>query len=256
LTWLFLRVYGFRNESLRWSLLQRFFYFRLQKEKGKVKKMKRLALVLVCTSAIFALGFTVYFQVLGQDQRESAAEHHDRDRGGGDSQDSATVSFGGWMANPHQCPGPPPAPCPIVDRFPANAATQFPRFSNHHELTPTIAKIKAGGTVNFIIGGLHVVTVYDDGTKPGDIDTTILVPDRPPMTPPIIDDAEDRIYRGLDPFVLPPGAQQDRVEVVQFDRPGKYLVICAVLPHFQEGMYGFVQVTGRRDHDDDDATGK
>jgi plastocyanin len=226
--------------------------------------MKRFALVMVCTAAIFAMGFAVYFQVSGQHHKNPSdpefSSHRDRDRDSGDSQDSATVSFGGWMANPHECPGVPPnppAPCPIVDRFPANAATQFPRFSNHHELTPTIAKIRAGGTVNFIIGGLHVVAVYDDGTKRGDIDTTILVPNRPPMTPPIIDDSEDRIYRGLDPFLLPPGAQQDRVEVVHFDDPGTYLVICAVLPHFQEGMYGFVKVTGRRDHDDDvDATGK
>ncbi len=224
--------------------------------------MKRFALVLVCTAAIFAMGFTVYFQVSGQHHKDPAAgesrsDHNDRDRN--DSDKSATVSFGGWMANPHDCPPVPPnppAPCPIVDRFPANAATQFPRFSNHHELTPTIATIKAGGTVNFIIGGLHVVAVYDDGTKPGDIDPTILVPGRPPMTPPIIDDSEDRIYRGLDPFVLPPGTQQDRVEVVHFDEPGKYLVICAVLPHFQEGMYGFVKVTGRHDRDDDDASGK
>ena len=158
---------------------------------------------------------------------------------------SATVTFGGWIANSHLCPPVPPnppAPCPVVDRFPAGAATQFPRFSNHHELTPQIARIKAGGTVNFVIAGLHVVTIYDDGTTPEDIDITDLVPDRPPMTPPIINDSTNRIYRGLDPLLLPPGTQQDRVESVQFSEPGLYLVICAVLPHFQEGMYGYVRV--------------
>lgn len=160
---------------------------------------------------------------------------------------TATVTFGGWIANTHLCPPPPspPAPCPVVDRFPANPATQFPRFSNHHELTPQVATIKAGGTVNFIIGGLHVVAIYDNGTRPEDIDITDLVPDRPPMTPPIINDATNRIYRGLDPLLLPPGTQQDRVEAVQFSQPGLYLVICAVLPHFQEGMYGYVRVLGR-----------
>jgi plastocyanin len=203
--------------------------------------MKRL--VLLCAVLVFAAGSMVFFRASGQHHKGSFAP----DAGQSGPLGSATVSFGGWMANPHLCPPPantntPPAPCPIVDRFANVAATQFPRFSNHHELTPTIAKIKAGGTVNFIIGGLHVVTVYDDGTQPEDIDTTILVPDRPPMTPPIIDDAENRIYRGLDPFVLPVRAQQDRVEVVQFDEPGMYLVICAVLPHFEEGMYGFVRV--------------
>ena len=149
------------------------------------------------------------------------------------------------MANPHICPGTPPAPpapCPIVDRFPAGAATQFPRFSNHHELTPQVATIKAGGTVNFVIAGFHVVAVYDDGTTPADIDTTILVPGR---TPPIINDATNRIYRGLDPLLLPAGAQQDRVESVQFSEPGLYLVICAVLPHFEEGMYGYVRVLAK-----------
>lgn len=34
----------------------------------------------------------------------------------------------------------------------------------------------------------------------------------------------------------------DRVEVVQFAEPGTYLVICGVLPHFQEGMYGYMRV--------------
>jgi plastocyanin len=203
--------------------------------------MKRL--VLLSAVLILASGSMVFFGTSGQHHKSSLLAP---DASQSSALSSATVSFGGWMANPHLCPPPnnttPPAPCPIVDRFANVTATQFPRFSNHHELTPQIAKIKAGGTVNFIIGGLHVVAVYDDGTQPTDIDTTILVPDRPPMTPPIIDDAENRIYRGLDPFILPAKSSQDRVEVVQFDEPGTYLVICAVLPHFEDGMYGFVKV--------------
>jgi hypothetical protein len=35
---------------------------------------------------------------------------------------------------------------------------------------------------------------------------------------------------------------QDRVEVVQFSRPGTHLVICAFLPHFNDEMYGWVKV--------------
>lgn len=205
--------------------------------------MKRFTIsVLSCVAVLSFAGFAVYFQ--------TSAQHHKGDVAGllpdasaSGPMSSATVTFGGWMANPHLCPPVnSPVPCPVVDRFANNAATQFPRFSNHHVLAPRIATIKAGGYVNFIIGGLHVVAVYDDGTQPEDIDATILVPDRPPMTPPIIDDSENRIYRGLDPFLLPPASSQDRVEVVQFDRPGTYLVICAVLPHFQEGMYGYVRV--------------
>jgi len=66
--------------------------------------------------------------------------------------------------------------------------------------------------------------------------------------PAMIDDPNNRIYRGLDPRPLP----QDRVEVVHFDEPGLYLVICGVLPHFQEGMWGFVRVmpNNRNNHRD------
>lgn len=199
--------------------------------------MNRITSVFFCFTVIFAVGFLSSGQV--------SAQHH-RNPGPIEPSDplsSATVAFGGWKANPHLCPN-PPGPCPTVDRFAANPNTQFPRFSNNHALAPEIAKIRAGGAVNFIIGGLHVVAVYDNGTRPTDIDITDLVPGRPPMTPPIMNDPVNRIYRGLDPFLLPVNAQQDRVEVVQFDRPGLYLVICAVLPHFQDGMYGYVRVIG------------
>ena len=195
------------------------------------------------TIFILCMGTAAQHKLHSGSVRSVPAVASQQDESGAPS--TATVTFGGWMANPHLCPGTPPAPCPVVDRFPPNPATQFPRFSNHHEMTPEIAKIKAGGTVNFIIGGLHVVAIYDNGTRPEDIDITDLVPNRPPMTPPIINDATNRIYRGLDPLLLPPGTQQDRVEAVQFSRPGLYLVICAVLPHFQEGMYGYVRVIGR-----------
>jgi plastocyanin len=30
-----------------------------------------------------------------------------------------------------------------------------------------------------------------------------------------------------------------------FHAPGRYLVICAFLPHFEVGMYGWVEVRGR-----------
>lgn len=203
--------------------------------------MKRL--VLLSAVLILAAGSTVFFGTSGQHHKSSLFAPDASESG---PLSSATVTFGGWMANPHLCPPPnnttPPAPCPIVDRFANVAATQFPRFSNHHELTPQIAKIKAGGTVNFIIGGFHVVTVYDDGTQPGDIDTSITIPPQGQPMPLIINDSENRIYRGLDPSILPAKSAQDRVEVVQFDRPGTYLVICAVLPHFEDGMYGFVKV--------------
>jgi plastocyanin len=144
----------------------------------------------------------------------------------GDPLGSATVSFGGWMTP--------------LDRF----TTLPPPSANHHVLVPNVAKIKAGGYVNFIISGLHVVAVYDDGHQPSDIDAGILVPP-PRFGPPIMNDANRRIYRGIDPVISsgpPPVLNLDRVEVVHFADPGTYLVICAVLPHFAEGMYGYVRV--------------
>src|SRR5687768_8193111 len=97
----------------------------------------------------------------------------------GDPLGSATVSFGGWMAGL----------TPPLDRF---TNPQGPPPTNHHELIPNVAKIKAGGYVNFIISGLHVVVIYDDGTKPADINAGILTPLGAPF-PPVIDDPNRRI---------------------------------------------------------------
>jgi hypothetical protein len=166
-------------------------------------------------------------------------------------QANATVSFGAWQTGP--AAGPPPVL--ELDRFPNFS----PRLRNQHQLIPNVVKIKAGGSVNFIIGGFHHPIVYDDGTQPEDIDVTI--PTSPTTTRGpnpfprvvLIDDPTNRIYRGLDPSLQPldlGGAfLQDRVEVVSFPKPGKYLVICGIRGHFvNDGMFGFVEV---REDDDD-----
>ena len=124
-----------------------------------------------------------------------------------------------------------------------------PPPSNHHELIPNVAKIKAGGYVNFIVTGLHIVTIYDDGHKPGDIDASNLVPLGGPL-PPVLNDPNRRVYRGPNPVISagpPPNINLHRVEVVHFAEPGTNLVICAVLPHFQQGMYGYVRVLGPKE---------
>jgi plastocyanin len=146
------------------------------------------------------------------------------DKGRNEALSSATVSFGEWMTTPP------------LDRFP-NAS---PAAGNHHALVPREVKIKAGGTVNFIIGGLHQVIVYDDGTKPGDVNATLTTPTTgTPAGVPLINDPNRRIYRGLDPSLQ----DRDRVEVVQFANPGTFLVICGVQPHFvNDNMFGFVRV--------------
>jgi hypothetical protein len=133
---------------------------------------------------------------------------------------NATVSFGHWMQ---------------FDRFPNNND----RLQNGHQLIPRTALIRRGGTVNFIIGGFHHVLVYAPGTKPDDINATLTIPVTAPPGPPLINDPMNRVYRGLDPSLHP----QDRVEVVVFPKPGRYLVICGVQPHFvDDDMYGFVRV--------------
>ncbi len=148
---------------------------------------------------------------------------------------NATVSFGEWMTTPP------------LDRYPP-PPLESPPAANHHDLVPKTAKIKAGGTVNFIIAGFHNVNVYDDGTKPGDINTTLIRPTTAPPGPagvPLINDPTRRIYSGLDPGRHP----RDRVEVVHFPNPGTYLVICGVRPHFVGGMFGFVRVLPNRNRD-------
>ncbi len=142
---------------------------------------------------------------------------------------SATVSFGAWPADPAapfdrmtQPPPPPPPP-------------------NLHAVVPHTAKIKAGGTVNYIISGLHQVQVYIPGTT---VDQLLAAAGAPGGTvsigsglPPVLNVAEGRVFRGI---VNPTGA--DRVEVVHFPDPGTYLVVCGILPHLEAGMYGWVTV--------------
>ncbi len=73
---------------------------------------------------------------------------------------TADVSFGQWDLDTP------------LDRFPNNS----PRERNYHHLTPDVFEIKAGGAVNFHIAGFHHILIYDDGTKPGDINIAAVIP--------------------------------------------------------------------------------
>jgi hypothetical protein len=161
---------------------------------------------------------------------------------------SATVSFGQWPTETEP-------PVPPVDRFPNVGAPARP---NVHLQIPYIATIKEGGSVNFVVAGFHNIQIFEPGTKTTDINVgmTIPVTNPPPPPapspfPPLINDANGRVYRGPDPTLVP----QDRVEAVRFTKPGKYLVICGFIPHFvNDNMHGFVNVLpsrgGRDDRDD------
>ena len=188
----------------------------------------KTVLVLSMLSLVLILGIslmTYYVSASNDKKTNSKADDDSRQI------NSATVSFGGWMTTP------------ILDRFP----NVSPIRANHHSLTPGTVKIKAGGTVNFIIGGFHQVLVYDDGTRPEQINTNLLITPTVGNLPRfLIDDPNQRIYRGLDPSTQ----SQDRVEVIHFDRPGIFLVICAVRPHFvNDRMYGYVRVLPNNDDD-------
>ena len=61
----------------------------------------------------------------------------------------------------------------------------------------------------------------------------------PPTFPGFINDPVNRLYRGLDPRAPAP---LDRVEVVTFAEPGRYLVVCGLVPHFLANMAGYVNV--------------
>ena len=112
---------------------------------------------------------------------------------------NATVSFGAWPSDPP------------LDRTVAGP----PR--NVHLLFPQTATIKAGGSVNFVIAGLHQIAVYGPGTSPSDINVNLTQPmPGAPASLLVINDPANRIYRGPFPFALP----RDRTEVVQFSAPG------------------------------------
>ena len=136
---------------------------------------------------------------------------------------SATVSFGQWMTTP------------ALDRFP----NESPRLANQHLLIPYVATVKAGGSITFVIAGFHQVLVYAPGTTLASIDKTVLVPSGTGF-PPLVADPTDRIYRGINPVATLPST--DRVETISIATPGIYLVVCGVLPHFDEGMHGFLKV--------------
>ena len=176
--------------------------------------MKRITLSMMCVLSFIAIG-----------RIASIASADDR------RPDNATVSFGQWETDPP------------LDRLTMNPAGGV---GNNHELIPDIVTINAGGAVNFAISGLHNVQIYDSGTKPEDIGTTV-PPPLAGMGGGIIDDPNNRIYRGWDPNIIPNNNQRDRVEVVHFADPGRYLVICGVVNHFvNDRMYGFVRVLPER----------
>jgi hypothetical protein len=162
----------------------------------------------------------------------------------------------------------------VTVAFGAGLNTAQPGNEQNHHVLPNVIRVNTGDVVNFVVSGLHVIRVYDRGVLLSDVkaqipDECAVNPTPPaefpancftdagpvPVIPPL---GLDVYYEGLNslgpPPPVPPFAPvslaQNRVEAVSFLKPGRYLVICAVLEHFNDRMYAVVEVGGR-DQDDD-----
>jgi hypothetical protein len=148
---------------------------------------------------------------------------------------NATVGFGAWQSKDDEADPPQNTE---LDRYPNNS----PATRNSHSVLPFVTAIAEGGSVNFVIAGLHQVIVYAPGKTPDDVQSNLTRPTTgTPAGVPLINDPNGRVFAGLDPSTQP----RDRVEVVQFPTRGLHLVICGVQGHFLEGMFGYVRVLPR-----------
>ena len=103
-----------------------------------------------------------------------------------------------------------------------------------HKLIPGAVTISTGDTVTFDRNGFHQVTIYAPGKRPNDIVVS------PNSTPPgRVNDTAGRVFlgdAGVGGMVTPDAS------VFVKSGPGRYLVICNIATHFQQNMWGWVDV--------------
>lgn len=148
--------------------------------------------------------------------------------------------------------GEPGAPTSAVMRFGNNDAgtSEFgPEHPSSHardNIIPGTVVIQAGGTVTFQVQTPHRVAIYEPGTRPEDIrlipGVTVfnhVGPPGPPFIPNFyIDEPIGRLFIEAGPAFGAPHTVE-----YTFEEPGRYLVICAIFPHFSQfNMYGWVVV--------------
>ena len=169
------------------------------------------------------------------------------------------VTGGGTASPSNRAAGPVATAAPgttaTVQFGQANVGSKFPPTSGHDQsahavdnMVPRTVVIDKGGKVTFNTFGVHQIGIYAPGTEPSDIDTTDLVltpagcprpgPPAAPV-PLLINDDTNRVALYTHACDAPWTAEHT------FDEPGKYLVICAFLPHFEVQMYGWVIVRDR-----------
>ena len=205
------------------------------------KTTRRNLLKAAAVGGVTATGLTAAF---ASDQKpDQGSEHAHDNRPLTDKRAHVVVSFGQWDADPAN----------PLDRQPIGTDLEN-RVRNVHLMLPFEAEVDAGGAVSFIISGLHQILVYGPNRTLEEVQAGASTTNPIPGAPPLVDYATGRVYRGVDPRVLqyqplaPPPAETtgqlaiDRVESVNFKEPGRYLVVCGVLPHFLEGMHGYVDV--------------
>jgi plastocyanin len=137
-----------------------------------------------------------------------------------------------------------------------NTGSPFAGPSDHDQsehgvddLVPRSVVIDRGGTVTFNVPpGVHQIAIYKPGKGPEDVNTSIVTTlaqfagcvGAPVFNAPlVINDAVNREAVRTVP------CGQAATRTYTFNTPGKYLVICAFLPHFEIGMYGWVTVRDR-----------
>lgn len=159
--------------------------------------------------------------------------------------------------------------------FGAGMNTNQPGNPANHHVIPDTIRVNVGDVVSFAVAGFHIIRVYGNGVKLSDVKAVIpneceINPIPPATFPPqcgappvpvVPVGTLNVYYNGINglvspqpgpPFALPSPAT-NRVETVSFLQPGRFLVICAVLPHFNDKMYAWIEVRprGQGDHDQD-----
>jgi hypothetical protein len=203
------------------------------------KPTRRHLLQAAAAGGVTAVGLGA---IVGAEQKPNQGSEHAHDnRPLTAKRVHAVVTFGQWDADALR----------PLDRHPINEEVET-RTRNVHLVLPFEAEVDAGGAVSFIISGLHQMLIYGPGRELAEVQAAAFGLNHSPMPPfpPLVNYTTDLVYRGLDPRVLqylplPSGTPNpviDRVEAVNFKQPGRYLVICGVRPHFDEGMHGYVNV--------------
>lgn len=152
---------------------------------------------------------------------------------------------------------------PALASFGRGLNTAQPGNAVNHVVFPGLIKIKAGGVVDFAVGGFHDVVIFKPGFTlaqllhagggqyPSTLPAFVIPPNPADALPVSLSFLADSIYyRGINPAGGPlrtavggnPANGSNRSEPVAFLEKGTYLVICNVRPHLLDGMYAYVKV--------------